>query len=86
MSNTTEKKTHTLTPSGIAMSMRAAAEKLKSPSGVHAKALLHHQQRHLLKKQSIAEEKAKKQNPETILVSKKSLKTEQEKKEEGIKR
>jgi hypothetical protein len=82
MSNTTEKKTHTLTPQGIAKSMRAAAEKLKSPSGVHAKALLHYQQRHLLKKQSIAEEKAKKQNAETFLVSKQSLKTEEEKKEE----
>jgi hypothetical protein len=83
MSNTTEKKTHTLTPQGIAKSMRAAAEKLKSPSGVHAQALLHHQQRQLLKKQSIAEEKAKKQNPETFLVSKQSpLKTKDEKKEE----
>jgi hypothetical protein len=81
MSKTTEKKTH-ITPLGIAKSMRAAAEKLKSPSGVHAKALLHYQQRHLLKKQSIAEEKAKKQNPETFLVSKQSLKTEEEKKEE----
>jgi hypothetical protein len=81
MSKTTEKKSH-ITPLGIAMSMRAAAEKLKSPSGVHAKALLHYQQRHLLKKQSIAEEKAKKQNPETFLVFKQSLKTEQEKKEE----
>jgi hypothetical protein len=82
MSNTTEKKTQNLTPQGIAMSMRAAAEKLKSPSGVHAKALLYHQQRHLLKKQSIAEEKAKKLSPETFLVSKKSLKTVEEKKEE----
>jgi hypothetical protein len=82
MSKTTEKKTQNLTPLGIAMSMRAAAEKLKSPSGVHAKALLHYQQRHLLKKQSIAEEKAKKQNAETFLVSKQSLKTEEEKKEE----
>jgi hypothetical protein len=83
MSNTTEKKTHTLTPQGIAKSMRAAAEKLKSPSGVHAQALLHYQQRQLLKKQSIAEEKAKKQNAETFLVSKQSpLKTEEEKKEE----